>query len=120
MNRNGRKIHERDRVLFPTGTFAAVVDLFRQRAARFSAEVIGRRSNREFDHDVSSGKIDTNRINYFFSISKFFLFFVMASHQQIFEIFEKVEFLHDHEELDIGNGIVIFSERSSFRKANNF
>ena len=35
-------------------------------------------------------------------------------------IFEKVEFLHDHEELDIGNGTVIFSERSSFRKANNF
>ena len=36
------------------------------------------------------------------------------------EIFEKVEYLHDHEEFDIGNGIVIFSERSSFRKANNF
>ena len=44
----------------------------------------------------------------------------MASHQQIFEIFEKVEFLHDHEELYIGNGTVIFTERSSFRKANNF
>ena len=47
----------------------------------------------------------------------------MAPHQrifEIFEIFEKVEFLHDHEELDIGNGTVIFSERSSFRKANNF
>ena len=44
----------------------------------------------------------------------------MAPHQRIFEIFEKVEYLHDHEELDIGNGTVIFSERSSFRKANNF
>ena len=44
----------------------------------------------------------------------------MAPYQQIFEIFEKVEFLHDHEELDIGNGTVIFSERSSFRKANSF
>ena len=43
----------------------------------------------------------------------------MAPHQQIFEIFEKVEFLQGHEELDIGNGTVIFSERSSFRKANN-
>ena len=44
----------------------------------------------------------------------------MAPHQQFFEIFEKVEFLHDHEELGIGNGTVIFSKRSSFRKANNF
>ena len=44
----------------------------------------------------------------------------MAPHQQFFEIFEKVEFLYDHEELDIGNGTVTFSERSSFRKANNF
>ena len=44
----------------------------------------------------------------------------MAPHQRIFEIFEKVEFLPDHEELVIGNGTVIFSERSSFRKANNF
>ena len=44
----------------------------------------------------------------------------MAPHQQFFEIFEKVEFLHDREELDIGNGTVIFSERSSFRKANSF
>ena len=41
-------------------------------------------------------------------------------HQQIFEIFENVEFLYDHEELDIANGTVILSERSSFRKANNF
>ena len=44
----------------------------------------------------------------------------MAPDQQIFEIFEKVEFLHDHEELNIGNGTVILSERSSFRKANSF
>ena len=43
-----------------------------------------------------------------------------APHQRIFEIFEKVEFLHDHEELGFVNGTVIFSERSSFRKANNF
>ena len=56
----------------------------------------------------------------FFSICQIFPFFVVATHQRIFEIFEKVEFLHDHEELDIGNGTVIFSERSSFRKANNF
>ena len=52
--------------------------------------------------------------------AKIFQFFVVAPYQQIFEIFEKVEFLHDHEELDIGNGTVIFSERSSFQKANNF
>ena len=44
----------------------------------------------------------------------------MAPHRQFFEIFEKVEFLHDHEELGIGNGTVIFSERSSFRKAKKF
>ena len=47
----------------------------------------------------------------------------MAPYQrifEIFEIFETVEFLPDHEELVIGNGTVIFSERSSFRKANNF
>ena len=49
-----------------------------------------------------------------------FQFFVVAPHQRFFEIFEKVQFLHDHEELDIGNRTVIFSERSSFRKANNF
>ena len=36
-----------------------------------------------------------------------------------FEIFEKFEFLQGYEELDFGNGTVIFSERSSFRKANN-
>ena len=58
--------------------------------------------------------------NLFFRFAKIFQFFVVAPHQRIFEIFEKVEFLHDHEELDIGNGTVIFSERSSSRKANNF
>ena len=56
----------------------------------------------------------------FFRFAKIFQFFVVAPHQRIFKNFEKVEFLHDHEELDIGNGTVIFSERSSFRKANNF
>ena len=43
-----------------------------------------------------------------------------SSHQEKCEIFQKVEFLHDHEELDIGNGTVIFSEQTSFRKANKF
>ena len=56
----------------------------------------------------------------FFRFGKIFQFFVVAPHQQFFEIFEKFEFLHDHEELDIGNGTVIFSERSAFRNANNF
>ena len=56
----------------------------------------------------------------FFSICKNFSVFRRGSHEQIFEIFEKVEFLYDHEELGVGNGTVIFSERSSFRKANNF
>ena len=56
----------------------------------------------------------------FFRFAKIFQFFVVAPHQRIFEIFEKVEFLHGHEELDIGNGTVIFSVRFSFRKANNF
>ena len=56
----------------------------------------------------------------FFSICQNFLVFRRGPHQQIFEIFEKVESLYDHEELDIGNGTVIFSERSPFRKANNF
>ena len=45
-----------------------------------------------------------------FSICQNFSVFVVAYHQQFFEIFENVEFLHDHEELDIGNGTVIFSE----------
>ena len=57
---------------------------------------------------------------FFFRFDKIFQFFVVAPHQQIIEIFEKVEYLHDHEELDIDNGTVIFSRRSSFRKANNF
>ena len=56
----------------------------------------------------------------FFSICPNFSVFRRAPYQRIFEIFEKVEFLPDHEELVIGNGTVIFSERSSFRKANNF
>ena len=43
----------------------------------------------------------------------------MAPYQQIFEIFERVEFIHGHEELGIDNGTVIFSERSPFRKASN-
>ena len=37
-----------------------------------------------------------------------------------FEIFEKVEFLHDHGELGIDNGTVMFSERSPIRRRNNF
>ena len=56
----------------------------------------------------------------FFSICQNFSVFRRGLHQRIFEIFEKVEFLYDHEELDIGNGTVIFSERSSFRKAKIF
>ena len=53
----------------------------------------------------------------FFRFAEIFQFSVVAPHQQFFEI---VEYLHDHEELDIGNGTVVFSERSSFRNANNF
>ena len=56
----------------------------------------------------------------FFSICPNFSVFRRGPHQRIFEIFEKVEYLQDHEELNIGNATVIFSERSSFRKANNF
>ena len=56
----------------------------------------------------------------FFRFAEIFQFFVVAPYQQIFEIFEKVEFLHDHEELDIGNGTVMFSERSPIRRSNNF
>ena len=61
----------------------------------------------------------------FFSIGQNFSVFRRGPPSANFdhlEIFEKVEFLHDHEELDIGNGTVIFSERSSqsdaYRKAN--
>ena len=57
---------------------------------------------------------------FFFRFAKIFQFFVVAPHQQIFKIFEKVQFLQGHEELNIGNGTVIFSERPSFQKANNF
>ena len=46
----------------------------------------------------------------FFRFAKIFQFFVGAPYQQFFEIFEKVEYLHDHEELNIVNGTVIFSE----------
>ena len=44
----------------------------------------------------------------------------MAPHQQFFEVFKKVEFLHDHEELGIDNSTVMFSERSPVRRRNNF
>ena len=60
------------------------------------------------------------KITIFFRFAKIFQFFVVTPCQQIMEIFEKVEFLHDHEGLDIDNGTVIFSGRSSFRKAYNF
>ena len=57
----------------------------------------------------------------FFSICQNFSVFRRgAPRQQIFEIFEKVEFLHDHEELGIDNGTVMFSERSPIRRRNNF
>ena len=56
----------------------------------------------------------------FFRFVKIFQFFVVAPHQQIFESFEKVEFLHDHEELGIDNGTVMFSGRSPIRRRNNF
>ena len=46
----------------------------------------------------------------FSRFAKIFQFLVVAPHQQFFEIFEKVEFLHDHEELGIANRTVIFSE----------
>ena len=42
----------------------------------------------------------------FFRFAEIFQFFVVAPHQQIFEIFEKVEFLQGHEELCTGNGTV--------------
>ena len=57
---------------------------------------------------------------FFFRFAKIFQFFVVAPHQQFFEIFEKVEFLHDHEELGIDIGTVVFSERSPIRRRNNF
>ena len=50
----------------------------------------------------------------FFSICQNFSVFRRGPHQQFFEIFDKVEFLHDHEELGIDNGTVIFSEQSFF------
>ena len=48
------------------------------------------------------------------------IFFRFAKIFQFFEIFEKVEYFHDHEELNIGNGTVMFSERSPIRKRKNF
>ena len=56
----------------------------------------------------------------FSRFAKMFQFFVVVPHQQFFEIFEKFEFLHDHDELDISNGTVVFSERSPIRRRNNF
>ena len=65
-----------------------------------------------------------NRLNrknqLFFRFVKIFQFFVVVPHQQFFEIFEKVEFLYDHEELGIDNGIVMFSERSPISRCINF
>ena len=56
----------------------------------------------------------------FFRFAKIFWFFVVAPHQQIFEISEEVQFLQGHEELNIGNGTVIFSERPSSQKLTIF
>ena len=56
----------------------------------------------------------------FFSICQNFSVFRRGPPQQFFEIFEKVEFLHDLEELNIDNGTVMFSERSPVRRRNNF
>ena len=59
-------------------------------------------------------------LKFFFQIkffAKIFQSFAVAPHQQFFE---KVEFLHDHEELGIDNGTVMFSERSPIRRRNNF
>ena len=56
----------------------------------------------------------------FSRFDRIFQFFVVAPHQQFFEIFEKVEFLNDHEELGVSNGTVMFSERSPIRRRNNF
>ena len=53
----------------------------------------------------------------FFRFAKIVQFFVVAPHQRIFE---KVEFLYDHEELGIDNGTVMFSKRSPIRRSNNF
>ena len=64
-------------------------------------------SKKIFCLELSNSKIN----DFFFRFAKIFQFFVVAPHQQIFEIFETVEFLNDHVELDIGNfeiGTVIF------------
>ena len=54
----------------------------------------------------------------FFDLPKFFSFFVVAPPSANFwKFLKKLNFLHDHEELDIGNGTVIFQwSDSSFRK----
>ena len=41
-----------------------------------------------------------------FRFAKIFQFFIVAPHQQFFEIFEKVDVFQGHLELDIGNGTV--------------
>ena len=89
-----------------------------------SSPIIDDDDNDNDDDDVSEKVVVPSREPQskliFYGLKVFFQFFVGGPHQRIFEIFEKVEFLHDHEELAIGNGTVIFSERSSFRKANSF
>ena len=47
----------------------------------------------------------------FFRFAKIFPLFVVAPHQQIFEIFEEAVNLHGYGELKIINGTVIFSHR---------
>ena len=51
---------------------------------------------------------DSKRSPIFFSICQNFSVFRRGPPQQFFEIFEKVEFLHDHEELGMGNGYRYF------------
>ena len=53
----------------------------------------------------------------FFPISQNFSVF---RHGPPSAIFEKVEFLYDHEELGVSNGTVMFSERTPIRRRNNF
>ena len=57
---------------------------------------------------------------FFFDLPKFFSFSSWPPISNFLKFLKKLNFYHDHEELVIGNGTVIFSERSSFRKANNF
>ena len=72
-----------------------------------------------------SNLVSENRVRFEGSIKKNFSLSVEIRRKMTFaisnfKIFEKFEFLHNHEELNIGNGIATFSERSSFRQANNF